>query len=389
MGPWGPFSPVQIAFLIIAGLALVGVVIAFIRSQMTFWGYAEIASEVLRLGPELGAEAFRDGPDVVLSGRYEGSLVVVRFSNAENTPGLNVRMQAAATFVLSVAPAGEAVTEGGRVQVATTDDWFDRRFTTRTNQPMQAKMLITRPVAALLQQLACSRNTYLTIGKGMIELSELGIPQPDTAKHVLDHLQSMAKLGEALRRMPGSDRVKLTPFKRERHIAARLAITVGAVVALLSVFAAVNAPKRANFNAVNQPLTFGNPAPGCGADSACPIMAYGHRGRPGSDRGELDAQPRAAAAGTDRGRPQRQGHGRRRDLPAGGTRGGAAGGAAGGQREPLRYQVPLHWAGRARAQGNHQFHTLGRRQTARRAWKGTACCWCARTTMCGQESCCS
>ncbi len=253
----GSLSPIQIALLIVAALSIIGVVIAFIRSRMTFSGYEQIAHDIRRLGLTLRGETFRDGADVVVSGNYESLPAVVRFSNEENTPGLNIRMQAPATFTLSVVPSGAQVTEGGRNLVKTTDEMFDSRFTTRTDQPTQASMFITKSTTNLLQKLACSKNTYLTFGGGTIELSELVIPEPNTGQHVLDHLKGMSKLSAVLRQMPGSDRVKLVTFARERHIAARIAMVVGAVVALLSIFAATQVPNRPPASGVNQSLSSG------------------------------------------------------------------------------------------------------------------------------------
>jgi hypothetical protein len=253
----GSLSPLQVALLIVAALSIVGVVIAFIRSRMTYSGYSDLVNDVRRLALAMHGEIFRDGADVVISGTYERLPAVVRFSNEENTPGLNIRIQAPATFQMSVVPAGAQVSEGGRNLVRTADEVFDSRFNTRTDQPTQANMFINKQVTGQLQQLACSRNTYLSVGNGAIELSELVIPEPGPGEHAIEHLKSMAKLSQALHRMPGSDRVKLVTFERERHIAARAAMLVGAVVALVSVFAATRLPNREPVSGVNQTLSSG------------------------------------------------------------------------------------------------------------------------------------
>jgi hypothetical protein len=253
----GSLSPLQVALLIVAALSIVGVVITFIRSRMTYAGYSDIVHDVRRLALAMRGEIFRDGGDVVISGTYERLPAVVRFSNEENTPGLNIRMQAPVTFLMSVVPAGAQVSEGGRNLVKTADEVFDSRFNTRTDQPTQANMFINKPITALLQQLACSKNTYLSVGNGTIELSELVIPDPDAGPHAIEHLKSMAKLSQALRRMPGSDRVKLATFENEHHIAARLAMVIGAVVALISIFAATQVPNREPVSGVNQTLSSG------------------------------------------------------------------------------------------------------------------------------------
>ncbi|MGI9103942.1 MAG: hypothetical protein ACR2IF_15995 [Terriglobales bacterium] len=250
-------SPLQIALLIVALVAIVGVTITAVRSRMTFNGYEDIVHDVNRLGAVVHGEIFRDGSDVVVSGTFERLPAVVRFSNAENTPGLNIRMQAPATFLLSVVPANAQVTEGGRIPVRTTDELFDTRFTTRTDQPTSAKMFITKQTTGLLQRLACSKNTYLAIGSGAIELSELVIPTIQPGQHVIDHLKAMVRLSGALREMPGSDTVKLVTFERERHVAARIAMVVGAIVALGSIFAATQVPNHPPTSGVNQTLASG------------------------------------------------------------------------------------------------------------------------------------
>lgn len=252
----GSLSPLQIVFLIIAAVSAAGVIITFVRSRMTYSGYQEIVADIRQLGAALGGETFRDGADVVVSGSYQKLPAVVRFSNAENTPGLNIRMQSPATFNLSVVPAGTRVTEGGRILVRTTDDMFDARFNTRTDQPTQAKMFLTRGTTSLLQRLACSKNTYLTVGSGAIELSELVVPAMP-GQHALEHLKEMVKLSVALRAMPGAEAVKLVAFERERHVAGRIAMVAGAIVALASIFAAVKVPTRTAVSGVNATLASG------------------------------------------------------------------------------------------------------------------------------------
>ncbi len=251
------YSPLQIALLIIAGLSVVGVITAFVRSQMIYHGYGEIMNDIRRLGLTVHGEIFRDRGDVVASGIYERLLVSIRFSNDERTPGLNVRMQAPATFLLSVVPAEAQVGEGGRHVIKTEDEQFDIRFTIRTDQPTQAEMFINKQTTKLLQQLACSKNTYVSFGKGAIELSELVIPTHNTAEHVTEHLSAMAKVSEALRSMPGSEQVEVVGFERKTYRAARVAIVVGILVALLSVFAATRVPSHEPVSGINQTLSSG------------------------------------------------------------------------------------------------------------------------------------
>jgi hypothetical protein len=159
-------------------------------------------------------------------------------------------MQAPTTFSVAVAPAGARVSEGGR-PVRTGDTGFDNHFQTRSDQPTQATMFLTRSNIGQLQRLACSKKTYVSIGQGAVELSELVIPAPATGQHVVDHLKTMLRLNESLYSMPGAHSVKLVTFPRERHVAARIAIVVGGLVALGSVFAAMQVPPKTRPSSVN------------------------------------------------------------------------------------------------------------------------------------------
>src|SRR6185437_1087588 len=79
-----------------------------------------------------------------------------------------------------------------------------------------------------------------SVSQGALEVSELITPL-DPANHVLEHLQVMAKLAGEFRNMPGADKVKVVPFRRERHLMARVAIVAGAVLTIGSVLAATRA----------------------------------------------------------------------------------------------------------------------------------------------------
>lgn len=251
----GTHSPLQIALFIVAGLAAIGVTVTYLRTRMTFSGYEEILHDIRKIGASIKGETFRDGSDVVISGTWEKNPVVVRFSNQENTPGLNIRMPAAASFQISVAGKENQVSEGPRTPVKTADEMFDARFTTRTDQPMSARMLLTKPVTAVFQKLACSKNTYIQLGGGVIEHSELVIPEP-AASHVMDHLKSLAALAAALRNMPGAEKVKILKIEHERHVFARAVMAVGVLVAIGAVVAAIQVPST-NAIAANESLSNG------------------------------------------------------------------------------------------------------------------------------------
>lgn len=239
----GSLSPLQIVLVIIAGVSIVGVIISLLKNRSVFSGYEEIQSDARRITAGIGGEIFRDGDDLVINGNYQKLPVVIRFSNAENTPGLNIRMQAPTTFTLTTFPMGAQIAEAARVPVRTADDKFDARFQTRSDQPTQAKMFLDRQSTALLQRLMCSQNTFFSMGSSVMELSELVIPSPP-GQHVMDHLKIMLKVDEALRNMPGADTVKVAPLQRERQLAGRVAIVVGCLVALASIFAATRVPSK-------------------------------------------------------------------------------------------------------------------------------------------------
>jgi len=69
---------------------------------------------------------------------------------------------------------------------------FDARFAARTDHPTQAKMLVSsKTMRTHMEKLCCSSKSFLTMVTGSIEVSELIIPGPYTARHVLDHVESM------------------------------------------------------------------------------------------------------------------------------------------------------------------------------------------------------
>jgi hypothetical protein len=230
-------SHIQIAILVIAGVSLVGVILSVIRGSSTFSGYEDYKQEMMKVARSLHAEVFRDGDDVVLAGNHKKLPLQVRFSYSETTPGLNIRLQAPVSFTFSVVPKGAVATEG-RVPVRTGDEMFDSRFIARTDHPTQAKMLVSNKVMrAQMAQLCCSSKTYLTLVTGSIEVSELVIPSPNTSHHILDHIEAMGVLATAVEAIPGADKVKITPYQREKSSpVVQVAIGVGAVAAIIAIF---------------------------------------------------------------------------------------------------------------------------------------------------------
>lgn len=234
----GSLSPIAISLIVIIVLTLVGLVLAHLRDRGTYAGYEEIAGEARQVSRTLKGELFRDGTDLVVSGNYLGMPTIVRFSYAENTPGMNIRMSAPATFTLSVVPKGAQATEG-RVLVRTSDDMFDAKFTSRSDHPNQAKIFLGGKTAtASLKKLCCSQKTFFTMTTGSIELSELVIPSPYTAHHITDHIEFMRRLANSAAEMPGAHTVTIKKIEKERAIVGRIAIGVGVLAAIIVVVGA-------------------------------------------------------------------------------------------------------------------------------------------------------
>lgn len=235
--------PVAISVLIVAVVAFVGAVLYYFRDKRTYQGHEEYADDVRKLAKRLvRPEIFRDGDDLVISATWARLPVVIRFSYADNTPGLDIRMQAPSNFTMSVVPKGARASEG-RVAVKTPDDMFDARFTTRSDHPTQAKMFLAgNKVMSELVRLCCSAHASLTISHGTIEQTEAIIPGPYTARHVFDHIDSMSKLASELGRMPGAESANVKPLRRERRLVLRTAIVIGAVTALGAIIAASHTP---------------------------------------------------------------------------------------------------------------------------------------------------
>jgi len=228
------YSNIQVAVLIVGALALVGIIVSLMQRSATLAGYQEIAEELQKIARTLKAETFRDGDDVVITGNYKQRPLQIRFSNAENMPGLIVRMGAPVAITFSVVPKGERASTG-RVLVRTGNDMFDARFASRTDQPTEAKMLVgSRSARAQLEKLCCGSKTFLALSRGNIELTELLIPAPYTDRHVLDHVEQMGNLAASLAEMPGAEEVKVLPYKREGSSPLlRGAMAVGVIAVMI------------------------------------------------------------------------------------------------------------------------------------------------------------
>lgn len=228
-------QPLALILNIAIVVGIVGIVVYWVRRFAVFLGYKAIEPDVLQIAELLKAQPLRDRSDVVLEGHYGGNPTIVRFSHRVDTPGLDIQMRVPATISFFLMPKNFATTNEGRVLMRTGSAPLDRRFNTRTDHPMEFRMLTAGAATKTsLEQLCCSTQTGLTVRDRVIELSELTIP-PFTANHVFDHLQSMLMLAKTVHEMPGADRIKIDPLpRRGSSWPVRIAL-VGGLVCLVAL----------------------------------------------------------------------------------------------------------------------------------------------------------
>jgi hypothetical protein len=190
------------------------------------------------LARALKGEAFRDGDDLVASGHWLGFPVEVRFSHAESTPGINIRLNAPAGFTLSVMPLRAAIV-AGRVLVRTPDELFNSRFAVRTDDPTQARLFLeARQVMPSLQTLCRSSQTFVLISPGLTELSEMDVLVRDSALRVREHLRALGQLARQLQNIPGARMDTAEVIKPPRTWVGHTALAVGLAAAIIALVTA-------------------------------------------------------------------------------------------------------------------------------------------------------
>ena len=207
-------QPLTVILNIAIVVAIVGIIVYWVRRFAVFLGYKGIQPDVLQIAELLKAEPYRQGSDVVIAGHYGGYPTIVRFSHRVDTPGLDIQMRVPATFNFSLTPKAFSTGAEGRVLTRTGNAALDRRFSARTDYPLEFKMLANvSTTMGGLEQLCCSTQTGLVVRDRVIELSELTIP-PFTANHVFDHLQSMLTVVKSISRMPGASQIQVEALPR-------------------------------------------------------------------------------------------------------------------------------------------------------------------------------
>lgn len=237
----GSNIPLVIVVSILTVTAVAAFVAAFVRERKTFAGYEEIQPDIQALKNRLNAEVFRDGTDLVISGSDKNTPVVVRFSYAENTPGMNIRLHAPSTMNMAVIPKNSQFyfPENLRLNVNSPDDQFNSRFLTRADDGSAARMFFMgRSIVKELQKALCSSRTTLNITHGSLELTETTIPEPNTGRHALSHIESLMAMSAVLAQMPGAQLSQVMKPEVPKRLLTKSAIAIGAVAALLSIIGA-------------------------------------------------------------------------------------------------------------------------------------------------------
>lgn len=231
--------PPQAVILNIAIIvAIVGIIVYWVRRFAVFRGYKSIEADVQRICELLKTEAVRERSDVVVAGHYSWFPTIVRFSHKVDTPGLDIQMRVPSKFNLSVTPKTASFTGEGRVLMRTGSPSLDKRFNARSDTPLEIRLLTgTTQALASLEQICCSTQTGFTIKNGAMELSELTIP-PFTANHVFDHLQSMLVVARRVAEMPGASEIRVVPLPpRGSSWSIRVALSLALVCLVALLFA--------------------------------------------------------------------------------------------------------------------------------------------------------
>lgn len=231
-------SPSAVVFNIAIILAIVGILVYWMRLFAVFRGYKDIQADVLQVAELLKTQPVRERRDVVVAGYLGWLPTIVRFSKALDTPGLYVQMRVPAAFNFTVLPKAADLPGEGRVVMRTGSALVDRRFTARSDDPVDVRMLLgTAEAIQALEQLCCSTQTGLSLKEQTLELSEMAIPS-FTCNHVIDHLHAMNVLATRIREMPGASTIRLKRLpKTGSSWTIRLALAGGLVCLLALLFA--------------------------------------------------------------------------------------------------------------------------------------------------------
>lgn len=242
-------SPLGVILNIAIVVGIVGILVYWVRRFAVFRGYKDIQSDVLRVAEFLKTQPTREGKDVVVAGYLGWLPTIVRFSKKLDTPGLHIEMRVPANFGLTIMPKTVALQGEGRVVMRTGSATLDKRFTARSDEPLEVRMVLgTAEALHSLEQLCCSTQTALSIKNHTVELSELAIPS-FTGNHVLDHLSAMNVIANRIREMPGASAIRLKRLPPTGSgWTIRIALSLGLICLVALLFAQPANRPAAHFN---------------------------------------------------------------------------------------------------------------------------------------------
>jgi hypothetical protein len=236
--------PLLIVFDILALMTAAGCFVVLVREAVLFRGYRSLKRITKSLRATLRGSIFRDGADLVISGFYRGVPAVVRFSFAENTPEVNIWMKVTSALNLFISHRSSKSAEG-RMRIPTKDARFDERFSIRSDNPNDALALLTDDRAfEELKKLCCSPGTSIALSRESLELSELTIPHPNTLKHLLAHMNSLAEMATRVGALSILTKSRTKIYVPDRYLVARAALVVLLLAGGLELYSAVRRYSR-------------------------------------------------------------------------------------------------------------------------------------------------
>jgi hypothetical protein len=243
--------PMMIAGLVVAVMAVAGIVAAVLREMRLFDDFRDIAPGVKTIANELRADVFRDFEDLVVSGLYKGIPTVIRFTKREHSPAMGLYVRIPSPCQFSIVPkrlAGKAQTA-----VALRSRRLQADFVSKAANAKALESLLERDRnVRLLDALCCSQSTMLEVNTGRLELLEMEMPE-ELNRHVSDHLETIHEFSEVLSEMPGASEVKVVPLARQgSSLTVRLAVAACMVVMAISVIAATREHGIALVKAVSE-----------------------------------------------------------------------------------------------------------------------------------------
>lgn len=246
-------SPLGVLFNIAIIVAIVGILAYWVRRFAVFRGYKDIHLDVLRIAELLKAQPARQRKDVVVAGYLGWLPTIIRFSKRLDTPGLYMQMRVPANFNLTVMPKAAGLPGEGRVLMRTGSAPLDRKFLTRSDDPVEVRMMLgTTAAVEALEQLCCSSQTGVAIRNQTLELSEMTIPA-FTGNHVLDHLHAMNVLASRIREMPGASTIRLQRLPQPGSgWTIRIALAAG-LICLLALLFVQPYPRYSSANVAGNP----------------------------------------------------------------------------------------------------------------------------------------